>query len=284
MYQHLSNLGIVFVERFRKVGEMIDLERGLRYHRLVLESATREDPNYARFLNKAGTAYGDQCIKYHQLALDALPAQHSERARCLGCLGIRFGLRYRRTNAMSDLDQSIQYAHQAVNSTPADEIDHACSLCVLPERLKDRFQKTGQIADINDSIKFARQAVEATSIDHPQRARYSFVLGLGFSDRFAKTASSVHFMRSIEAFKQAATCSSGVPLVRLTAGLFAVENLVEEKKWNDAADTKNYILNLLPDVFVATNSRDDMQSILRTLSGLASLSHSREPVESLLAF
>jgi tetratricopeptide (TPR) repeat protein len=283
---HLSNLGVAFADRFRKTGEMMDLERGLKYHRLVLESATREDPRYAKFLNNAGTAYGDkfqrteqmsdldQCIKYHQLALDALPAQHPERARCLGFLGIRFGFRYRRTDIMSDLEQSIQYAHQAVESTPADEIDHASYLSALGAGLRDRFQKMDQIADVDESIKYARQAVEATPIDHPQRARYLFVLGLGFTDRFAKTVSSVDFMSSIEAFKQAAACSSGVPLVRLAAGFFAVENMVEKEKWNDAADTINHIIHLLPDVFLATNSRDDMQSILRNLSGLASLSAS----------
>ena len=295
---HLSNLGVGFEVRFRRTDQISDLEQCIKHYQQVLESISVDDRMYARHLNNLGAAYGqrfqrmdqiadlDQCINYHQRAVDATSAHDPERPRSLGLLGNRLGFRYQRTGEMADLEQYLKYAYQAVESSPADHPERAGLLSILGNGFRERFKKMNQMTDMDKSIEYSQQAVEATPEDHPQRARYLFVLGLGLADR---SLSSEDLRSSTEAFQKALSCSVGVPIVRISAGIYAVDNLLDEEKWNAAADTLSDILRLLPDVTPTTNSRDDMQHTLGLLSRLASLSTSvflkagKSPLEALQA-
>lgn len=299
--QALNNLGTGFADRYERTHHRTDLEQCLTSCREVLKRASVDDPQYVVFLNNLGQAYGaqfqrtgrmadlDDCISYHQQATDLVSANHPERPRCYALLGTRFGFRYRRTHDMADLEKNIKYSRQAVESFPAWDADRVPSLSLLALALAERFAKTDQTNDIDESIKFSQQAVEATLEDNPQRARYLFLLGIGLTTRSRGDFSSKDFRTSIQAFNKALSHSAGFPLVRIAAGIFAVDNLLEAEKWNDASDMLGEILELLTDLTLPTNSRDDLQHTLKMLSELSSLSASaflkagKSPVEALQA-
>jgi hypothetical protein len=163
-------------------------------------------------------------------------------------------------------------------------------LSVLGNEFSEQFENMDQTINIDKSIDYSQQAVEATQEDHPQLARYLIILGFGLADRPRRTVSFEDLRSSTESFQKAVSCSIGFPIVPISEGIYAVDNLLEEEKWNAAADTLSDTLQILPDVIPTTNTRDNMQHTLRLLSGLASLSTSvflkagKSPLEALQAF
>ncbi|KAI9782887.1 MAG: hypothetical protein M1816_001668 [Peltula sp. TS41687] len=283
---YLNNLGIRYGVRFQKTGQMADLEQAIRYLQQALETTPADHPDHTSCLDSLGIGYRnrfqrtgqmtdlEQAIRYFQQAVGATLADHPDHARCLNNIGNGYLDRFQRTGQMADLEQAIQYHQQAVGVTPADHPHRASYLNNLGAGYRERFQRTDQMADLEQAIQYHQQAVGATPADHPDRASYLNSLGNGYRDRFRRVHAEVDLISSIEIFKQALSSSFGDPLARIMAGRSAVRHLLIEGKWNDAAHTLEEILRLLPEVTPLTNSRNDLQYVLRQLSGLASLSAS----------
>jgi tetratricopeptide (TPR) repeat protein len=231
----------------------------------------------------------ERSIQCYQQALKAMSTNNQDYRACLGHLGISFTFRYHRTGQITDLEQSIQYARQAIEATPAEHLDRGGLLAILANGFMEKFERGEKMVDIDQSIQYAQQAVEALLPDHPQRSRILIILGLAFAKRSERTASSAYFNNSTKAFLTVVSSSSGFPSIHITAGLYAVENYIEGNNWKEAAGTLDEIRQLLPEVAIPTNSRDDIQSTLRQLSRLASVSASiflkagRSPLEALQA-
>jgi tetratricopeptide (TPR) repeat protein len=264
---------------------MTDLEEAVQYLQQAVEAPPPDSPERARYLNNLGIAFGDrfqrtgqmidieEAIRCFQQAVKDTPPGSPERARHLNNLGVGFRDRFRRTSQLADIEETIRCFQQAVEDTSAAHPERARYLDSLGVGSRDRFQRTGQLSDIEEAIRHFQQEVEAASADHPERTSCLSNLGIGFKDRFQSTqfqgTDAAKDLRSAsKAFKRALSCSSGVPLTRVTAGRSAASNLVEEGEWNNAADTLQQVLQLLPEVSPLSNSRGDLQYTLQQLSGV----------------
>jgi hypothetical protein len=81
-------------------------------------------------------------------------------------------------------------------------------------------------------------------------------------------------INSTENFKVSFRDPFGYPAIRIISGKGAVQNLIEEERWQDSAQVMERILQLLPQVALPTGSRSDLQHFLRTFAGVASLAAS----------
>lgn len=153
----VTNLGNAFHIRFKRTGQLSDL---------------------------------DASIQARQEALDAIPADHPYRGGMLSNLGAALQDRFERTGAMADLDAAIRVAQQAVDSTAEDDPDRGGRLSNLGNALRLRFDRTGTTADLDEAIRVSRQAVAATQVNYPDRGAYLSNLGIAFRTRFERTGTA----------------------------------------------------------------------------------------------
>ena len=170
----VNNLGNAFHIRFKRTGELSDL---------------------------------DASIQARQEALDAIPADHPYRGGMLSNLGAALQDRFERTGVMADLDAAIRVAQQAVDSTAEDGPDRGGRLSNLGNALRLRFDRTGTTADLDEAIRVSRQAVAATQVNHPGRGGYLSNLGIAFRTRFERTGTAADLDAAIEA-EQAAVAAT----------------------------------------------------------------------------
>ncbi|KAF2185509.1 hypothetical protein K469DRAFT_665117 [Zopfia rhizophila CBS 207.26] len=161
----------------------------------ISEEADRLIQNYQRTgsmddLNRA--------VEVGDMAVNAIPQGHSDRARYLNNLGHLLGTRFNQMGSMDDLNRAIKVIDIAVNATPQDHSNQATYLKNLGKWLGRRFERTGSIDDLNRAVNFANIAVNSTPPDHPARAGRLDNLGLWLGRRSDRTGSIDDLNRAVE--------------------------------------------------------------------------------------
>ncbi|RYP19460.1 hypothetical protein DL767_009641 [Monosporascus sp. MG133] len=141
----------------------------------------------------------NRAVEAANMAVNAIPPDHPDRAMWLSNLGNRLGIRFKWTGSMDDINRAVEAANTAVNATPQDHPHRACMLNNLGNQLGTRFQRTGSVDDINRAVDVARMAIDATPQDHPNRASWLDDLGDLLGIRFKRTGSMDDINRAIEA-------------------------------------------------------------------------------------
>ena len=216
--RRLKNLEIAFENRFRKTGQLVDLEQAIEYGRQQVQKTIdhQDREEYSNNLEirlnnqfeKIDQTDLEQAIRYDQLALEALSANHPNRAKHLSNLEIKFSIRFRRTSKMIDLGQAIRSSQQALEATAADHPNYARRLNNLGVRFRDRFERTGEMADLEPVIQFGQQALETISANHPDRVEFLNNLGIGFRYRFERTGQMADLEQAIQYGQQALEATS----------------------------------------------------------------------------
>ena len=163
---HLANLGSALQARFRRTGELKDL---------------------------------DAAITAGQAAVNAAPSGSPGRAAYLANLGSALQARFRRTGELKDLDAAITASHAAVNAGPPGSADWATCLSTLGTALQDRFERTGELADADAAIQADQAAADATPAGHPGRARYLSNLAGALLARFGQAGGQTDLDAAITA-------------------------------------------------------------------------------------
>jgi methyl coenzyme M reductase subunit C-like uncharacterized protein (methanogenesis marker protein 7) len=161
----LSNLGAMLGRRFERTGSMDDLNRA---------------------------------VEVTNMAVDATPQDHPDRAACLNNLGSRLGTRFKRTGSIKDLNHAVDVAGMAVDATPQDYPNRAGYLNNLGKLLGRRFERTGSIKDLNRAVDVTGMAVDATPQDYPDRAGHLNNLGICLGTRFERTGSIEDLNRAVD--------------------------------------------------------------------------------------
>jgi tetratricopeptide (TPR) repeat protein len=102
----------------------------------------------------------NRAVELSDLALNATPLDHPNRAQYFTNLGNWRGTRFEQTKSMEDLDRAIEAADLAVDATPRDHLDRAGRLHNLGILLSKRFQQTESIDDIERSFSCSREGWE----------------------------------------------------------------------------------------------------------------------------
>ncbi|KFG86911.1 hypothetical protein MANI_024556 [Metarhizium anisopliae] len=112
-------------------------------------------------------------------------------------------IRYKRTQAISDLDESIRICTAAVLATPNSDPDRGRRLNTLALRLVDRFSRIGSVSDLEESISISYKAIEITPVTHPDRAGYLHSLELRLYDRFSYSGDIADLNEAIRLAREA---------------------------------------------------------------------------------
>ena len=195
----LNSLGIMLSDRYKRTGNMHDLEAAISKAELAVSATPEDHPDRAAVINNLGSMLLDRykrtgnmhdleaVISKAELAVSATPEDHPDRAGRLNNLGNRLLDRHKRTGNMHDLEAAISKAELAVSATPEDHPDRAGWLNNLGNRLLDRHKRTGNMHDLEAAISKAELAVSATPEDYIDRAGRLNNLGNRLSDRYNRT-------------------------------------------------------------------------------------------------
>lgn len=124
--RHLRKL--LLLARYDQFGNLADLEESIRLGHQLLNETTSDDPIRARIM------------------LDFIPI---------------YGRRYKRLQAIADLDDGIRYGREGLLA-PAnrlDSFDRASSKDDLSILLRQRGVRTGRVADLEEAVLLSREAV-----------------------------------------------------------------------------------------------------------------------------
>ncbi|KAL8367940.1 hypothetical protein RB599_003723 [Gaeumannomyces hyphopodioides] len=140
----------------------------------------------------------NRAVEVTDMAVDATPQDHPDRAAILNNLGGWLGRRFDRTGSMDDLNRAVEVTDMAVDATPQDHPDRAGRLINLGGWLGRRFERTGSMDDLNRTVEVADMAVDATPQNHPDRAGRLNNLGSLLGTRFERTGSMNDLNRAVE--------------------------------------------------------------------------------------
>ncbi|GAA1961886.1 CHAT domain-containing protein [Catenulispora subtropica] len=188
----LANLGSMLESRFGRLGEVQDLELGIRLHRRAEALTPADHPNRPDVLNNLGTALrvryrrsGDASDLEEAISLltsAAHTAAGDLRALVLHNLGAALGTRFRRTGDVADLDAAVEkHRNASVQARPADRPGILSS---LGQALLSRFEYLGGLDDLEAAIQASTAAVDGASDGHPDLPRYLSHLGTLHEARF----------------------------------------------------------------------------------------------------
>ncbi|MGQ0773242.1 MAG: CHAT domain-containing protein [Pseudonocardiales bacterium] len=104
-----------------------------------------------------------------QRVLNAISADHPNRAGLQANLGSALLLRFWRSGELADVDEAITVSRMATQATPAGHPERAGYLNNLGNALQARFGRVGALTDLDEAITSKRGAVQATPADHPDR-------------------------------------------------------------------------------------------------------------------
>ncbi|RYP43130.1 hypothetical protein DL770_011836 [Monosporascus sp. CRB-9-2] len=94
----------------------------------------------------------NRAVDVADMAVDATPQDHPDRASMFNNLGNLLGRRFERTGSIDDLNRAVDVADMAVNATPQDHPDRAAIFNNLGNLLSSRFERTGSMDDFNRTL------------------------------------------------------------------------------------------------------------------------------------
>lgn len=175
----LANLAVSLGERYRRHGELEDLERTISIEELALE-LTPEGHYHkpARLENLAvtlGVRYKryneledlERAISMEELALELTPEGHPDKPERLSNLAVALGYRYDRHGELEDLERAIDLKELALRLTPEDHPDKPARLANLAVSLGDRYNRHRDLEDLERAIDLKELAIKFTPEDHP---------------------------------------------------------------------------------------------------------------------
>ncbi|KAF8748059.1 TPR-like protein [Rhizoctonia solani] len=169
--RRLQNLGVSYSERYRRLGEAADLDR-----RVIRRSIPA--------LGEAADL--DRSLEHRSRALALTPDGHPDLPRRHADLGVSYSDRYRRLGEAADLDRSLEHRSRALELTPDDHPDLPRRHADLGVSYTDRYQRLGEAADLDKSLEHRSRALALTPDGHPDLPGRHANLGVSYSDRYRR--------------------------------------------------------------------------------------------------
>ncbi|KAL3431623.1 hypothetical protein BDV09DRAFT_206503 [Aspergillus tetrazonus] len=278
----LNNLGIRLSDRYSRTGAMADLEEAIRVWREAVNAATEDDPDRALLLGNLACQLRDRYSRTGALAdleesiqlgrdvVDTLPGGHHSRAMHLNNLQVRLSDRYSKFGAIADLEEAIQLGREVVQTTPESHPNYTMYLNNLGTHLGDRFARIGAMADIEESIKIGRQVIKAAPEDHPRKASWLKSLADQLRHRYSITEATADLYEAISYQETALHQENAFLSTRILAGKNALQNLAILSNWQQAYESADTAVHLIPRLTMRSLENSDKQYLLGAMVGFAS--------------
>lgn len=178
-------LGVAMQGTFVCTRNLAALDEAIDLGRRCIETAARDDPRLAVYLNEYGTAlrlrfdnsgggggqYIDEAIAVYGQAVGALPAGRPERAGMLSNLGAALRARFEFSRTDTDLREAISYSRQAVEAARLRDPRRRQYLQNLAAALRTQYADTGEQESLAESIALLRRALSGLPPSHPDQAK-----------------------------------------------------------------------------------------------------------------
>lgn len=300
---HLHNLGNKLFELFLRTKAISDLEEAIRIGQAAIDATPENSAERAGHLANLGIKFHhrfsrtgsmddlEKSIRIAQATVDATPEFHPSRALPLRRLAVLFQDLFLVTRSMDDLEKAIQIGQAAVDAARdfSGPSERGSCLSVLGDIFSIQYQQTGSADDLDKAILSGQAAINTTSEDDPDRARRLSNLGVRMWTRYLRKQSMEDLQEAFIHYTEALYDSSSPPFNCVQSGIQAARMASWCGQYDEGAQYLTECLDLLPMIVRRSNSHEDLQYILRRLSGLGSLAASvflkagRSALESLQA-
>ncbi|MFF9914862.1 CHAT domain-containing protein [Streptomyces sp. NPDC013457] len=208
-------LGQWLGERYRRTGDVADLDRSEDSFRRAIERAPAKDlfqvschANLAVTLKMRYEAQGasedlESAIRANDVAVRLARPDHPERGALLSNRGIFRMERFSLSNDPEDLDIAVGALTEAVAGADPTSPAHGHFSNGLGNALRSRFELTAVPADIDRAINVLRSASETPEASDEDRATYLNNLGIALRRRFRRLGDQGDLDASIEAHRHA---------------------------------------------------------------------------------
>ncbi|MBA2807063.1 CHAT domain-containing protein [Streptomyces sp. KM273126] len=147
----------------------------------------------------------DRSIELSRQAIDALPADHPERATYFTNLCTTLLVRYTWAGDQQDLAEAVRTGQQAVEATaPADTSARVVHLTNLGIALRRRYEWSGALADLDEAIEACRAAVAALPPGHVDASLHRSNLSVALISRYERTGAATDLNEAVDASRAAA--------------------------------------------------------------------------------
>ncbi|KEP45072.1 aromatic di-alanine and TPR containing protein [Rhizoctonia solani 123E] len=178
MPERHASLGASYTDRYRRLGELTDLEK-------AIECDTR--------------------------ALALTPDGHPDISRRHTRLGVSNTDRYQRLGELTDLEKAIECKTRALALTPDGHPDISRRHAELGVSYNDRYQRLGELTDLEKANEYHTCALNLTPNGHPHFPSRHLNYALSLLNQYDHTRHLVCLNKSLHSFRMASQHFSGAP-------------------------------------------------------------------------
>ncbi|KAJ7852570.1 TPR-like protein [Mycena leptocephala] len=205
----LSNLGNSFLGRFKRFGDLSDLNKSIIMKEDAVQLTPEGHPDMPAMLSNLGNSLlscfkrlGDlsdlsKSIIMKEDAVQLTPDGHPDKPGRLNNLGNSLLGRFERLGDLSDLNKSIIMFEDAIQLTPDGHPDKPAMFNNLGNSLLGRFERLGDLSDLNKSIMMKEDAVRLNPDGHPEKPAMLSNLGNSLFRCFERLGSLSDLNKSI---------------------------------------------------------------------------------------
>ncbi|KAF7366555.1 CHAT domain-containing protein [Mycena sanguinolenta] len=212
---YLANLGMSLLDRFQKLGNLLDINRAIEMLKDAVQLTPDGHPDKPSWLNNLGNSLlrrfeqlGDlddlnQSVLRFEAAIALTPDGHPDIPSQLNNLGNSLLSRFERLGDLDDLNQSVLKKEAAIGLTPDGHPDKPSQLNNLGNSLLRRFERLGDLDDLNQSVLRFEAAVALTPDGHPGKPSLLNNLGNALFRRFEQLGDLDDLNQSVLRFEAA---------------------------------------------------------------------------------
>ncbi|CUA67095.1 Coiled-coil domain-containing protein 136 [Mus musculus] [Rhizoctonia solani] len=215
MPRRYGNLGVSYKDRYRRLGDLVDLEKAIECKSRALALTPDGHPDMPSRHASLGVSYTDRyqrlgelvdlekAIESNSLALDLTPDGRPDTARRHANLGVSYRDRYQRLGELADLDRAIECKSRALALTRNGHPDLSRRHASLGVSYGDRYRRLGELADLEKAMECDSRALALTPENHPDMSRRHASLGVSYRDRYQCLSELADLEKSMKCFSRA---------------------------------------------------------------------------------
>lgn len=225
---------------------------------------------FARYRRMGNVSDLEQSIGWNIKALEATPPDDSQHIKLLHNLSTSYHVRYERFRDSGDLEKAINSDEEALGAIPADDPFRRTLLAHLCLMIKDRYQDSENQPDLDLAIRRGEESIAAMPAHQLHRINHLVNLARALNLRYLQKQSIQDFHYILRIYYEAWYCHTSSPKERIevaseAAALFATRNM-----WQDSSFLLENAVKILPRVSSRSFERYDQDYHLSGFMGLAS--------------
>ncbi|CAE6477967.1 unnamed protein product [Rhizoctonia solani] len=206
----LINLGYDHLGRFRRLGELPDIEKAVENISSVVTLIPDDHPDLPSQLMNLGVSYGDRfrclddlddlkrAVECTSRAIALVSDDHPLLPSLQMNMGVFYYDQFKRLGELDKLENAIEYQSRGLAMTRDADPDLPSRLISLGTSYSDRWRRLRERGDLEEAIKCKSRALALTTDDHPELPSRLTSLGESFVDRFKRLGEPGDIDKAIE--------------------------------------------------------------------------------------